>query len=61
MAIKYQIHGEDETFGNGEYTRPELYDTYEEAHARAHSNREWVRKVEVFDVKSEAVKSANTP
>lgn len=46
---KYQIHGEDEVFGNGNYVLPELYDTYDEAFARANSNREWVVPVELDD------------
>ena len=46
MTIKYQIHGEDSLLGQ-DYVLPELYDTYEEAFARAHSNHEWVVSVEL--------------
>lgn len=53
MTIKYQIHGEDHVYGNGTYVKPELYDTYEEAFACAHSSREWVRKVDVIDLYAE--------
>ena len=42
---KYQINGRDSLWGD-EYSLPELYDTYEEAFAKAHSRHEWVRKVE---------------
>ena len=52
MTIKYQIHGEDGLMGDT-YVLPELYDTYEEAFARAHSNHEWVRKVDVIDLYAE--------
>ena len=53
MTIKYQIQGEDHVYGNGNYIKPELYDTYEEAFAHAHTNREWVREVDVIDVYAE--------
>lgn len=43
---KYQIHGRDDLMGE-DYVEPILYDTYDEAFAAAHSNREWVVKVEV--------------
>lgn len=46
MTVKYQIHGWDSMFDE-DYTKPTLYDTYEEAFAMAHSNREWVVKVEL--------------
>jgi hypothetical protein len=46
MTIKYQIHGRDDLWG-GEYILPDLYDTYDEAFAKAHSNHEWVVKVEI--------------
>lgn len=42
--VKYQIHGYDK-YVSGDYIEPTLYDTYAEAHARAHSNHEWVVKV----------------
>jgi hypothetical protein len=48
MTVKYQIHGYDK-YVSGDYIEPTLYDTYAEAHARAHSNHEWVVKVEVAD------------
>jgi hypothetical protein len=44
--IKYQIHGYDKIWA-GDYIEPALYDTFAEAFARAHSNHEWVVKVEV--------------
>lgn len=50
MTTKYQIHGEDSLLGN-DYVLPELYDTYDEAFARAHSNHEWVVSVEIDDSK----------
>jgi len=43
---KYQIHGRDEMMME-DYVEPILYDTYEEAFKNAHSNREWVIKVEI--------------
>jgi hypothetical protein len=46
MTVKYQIHGRDEMLME-DYIEPTLYDTYEAAFAMAHSNREWVVKVEV--------------
>lgn len=52
MTTKYQIHGEDSLLGH-DYVLPELYDTYDEAFARAHSNHEWVGKVEVIDLYAE--------
>ena len=48
MTVKYQIHGWDNIFFE-DYILPTLYDTYAEAHARAHSNREYVVKVEVAE------------
>ena len=48
MTIKYQIHGYDK-YVSGDYVEPTLYDTYAEAHARAHSNHEWVVKLEVAE------------
>jgi len=45
MKVKYQIHGYDK-YMSRDYIEPALYDTYAEAHARAHSNHEWVVKVE---------------
>ena len=42
---KYRIHGRDEMLME-DYVEPTLYDTYAEALAHAHSNREWVVKVE---------------
>jgi hypothetical protein len=53
MTIKYQIHGYDKywqyrpSMMSEDYIEPALYDTYAEAHAKAHSNHEWVVKVEV--------------
>ena len=44
--IKYQIHGRDEMMME-DYVEPILYDTYEDAFKKAHSNREWVVKIEV--------------
>jgi hypothetical protein len=46
MNIKYQIKGRDPMWGD-EYALPDLYDTYEDAFAKAHSNHEWVVKVEI--------------
>lgn len=45
MAYKYQIHGRDEMMMEY-YIEPTIYETYEEAFRKAHSNREWVVKVE---------------
>jgi hypothetical protein len=42
--IKYQIHGYDNLL-NEHYIKPEIYDTYEEAFARAHSRYEYVMKI----------------
>ena len=50
MATQYQIKGEDRLLGET-YTLPELYNTYDEAFARAHSNNEWVVKVKTEDSK----------
>ena len=46
MTIKYQIHGRDGMMME-DYIEPTLYDTYEAAFAMAHSNREWVVKIEI--------------
>jgi hypothetical protein len=48
MTTKYQIHGYDK-YMSEDYIEPTLYDTYAEAHAEAHSNHEWVVKVEVAE------------
>ena len=48
MTLKYQIHGYDK-YVSGDYIEPALYDTYEAAFALAHSNHEWVVKVEVAE------------
>lgn len=53
MTIKYKIQGTDYETPDGTYTKPELYDTYEEAFANAHTNREWVLEVYVIDVYAE--------
>ena len=59
MNVKYQIHGYDKywqyrpTMMSGDYIEPALYDTHAEAFARAHSNHEWVVKVEVEPAKEE--------
>ena len=44
--IKYQIHGYDNVLVEP-YINPTLYDTYAEARAHAHSNREWVVKIKI--------------
>jgi hypothetical protein len=46
---KYQIHGHDSLMMQ-DYIEPTLYDTYEAAFALAHSNHEWVIKVETETV-----------
>ena len=56
MTIKYQIQGRDPMFGT-EYSLPELYDTYDAAFAKAHSNHEWVRKVEEIALYAEGKKA----
>jgi hypothetical protein len=43
---KYQIHGHDSLMQQ-DYVEPTLYDTYADAFALAHSNHEWVVKVEL--------------
>jgi len=45
MTTKYQIHGYDK-YMSEDYIKATLYDTYEAAFAMAHSNHEWVVKVE---------------
>lgn len=47
MIVKYQIYGYDKMSVVEDYINPTLYDTYEAAFALAHSNREWVVKVEI--------------
>ena len=46
MTVKYQIHGRDGMMME-DYIKPELYNTHKVAFAKAHSNREWVVKVEL--------------
>jgi hypothetical protein len=46
MNVKYQIHGYDK-YMSKDYIEPTLYNTYEAAFAKAHSNHEWVVKSEL--------------
>jgi len=45
MNAQYQIHGHDKMMDE-DYILPTLYDTYDEAHAKARVNSEWVIKIE---------------
>jgi len=53
MTTKYQIHGYDK-YMSEDYINATLYDTYEAAFALAHSNHEWVVKVEPVKETAEA-------